>query len=526
MNTIGISFVLCLGLLAGAVNAKDAASACATGNAQVKGCVSGKIKRGTPFKSGKKVKVVKHKNLTMRSNAIAELSVRKKTALRKKASIRKEIAIQKRFRATAANTLRAKSAATRNAQRKVSVKGSVKARAQRTIAVKGNRVASFKKKRNLKNTLVVSAQKNVETQTQLVAKARATLNAKAAITAEAKAKLTKEKKDLAKLSASGKFKISFSLNSKKKDAKKKVKNAEKKVRAAAAEEAKAKRAAAQAERKRKAAIAAQQRAEKEASAALAAQKKAEEQEAAAIAAQKQAEEQEAAAVAELQKKEAEEQAAQKAAAEAQAELDAKNEELKRIEEELKQIEAEAQQEREKQKQSEVTEVVIQPPPEEPSENAFGYEKPVWGCFEGKVMFIEKDSQKLPADYSSYDVESLVYACEWNIPERRFEAGFPEVKDKVEWFAIKYSGMFNLTQGGEYQFRINSDDGTKLFIDGELVVDNDGAHPPRSKKGSIQLAAGDHELVLEYFQGPRYLIALQVFVTPPNGTEELFSVRSE
>jgi len=41
---------------------------------------------------------------------------------------------------------------------------------------------------------------------------------------------------------------------------------------------------------------------------------------------------------------------------------------------------------------------------------------------------------------------------------------------------------------------------------------------------IELAAGDHSLVLEYFQGPRYEIALQVFVTPPGGTEGIFSVR--
>lgn len=54
--------------------------------------------------------------------------------------------------------------------------------------------------------------------------------------------------------------------------------------------------------------------------------------------------------------------------------------------------------------------------------------------------------------------------------------------------------------------------------------NDGQHPPTSASGSITLTAGDHELVLEYFQGPRYLIALQVWVTPPGGTEQIFSVR--
>ena len=82
----------------------------------------------------------------------------------------------------------------------------------------------------------------------------------------------------------------------------------------------------------------------------------------------------------------------------------------------------------------------------------------------------------------------------------------------------------MTEAGTYQFRINSDDGTKLYIDGELVLDNDGVHPPRSRSGSVDLEAGDHELVLEYFQGPRYHICLQVWVTAPGAEEEIFSVR--
>ena len=61
-------------------------------------------------------------------------------------------------------------------------------------------------------------------------------------------------------------------------------------------------------------------------------------------------------------------------------------------------------------------------------------------------------------------------------------------------------------------------------DGNPVVMNDGVHPPKSVSGSVTLSAGDQELVLEYFQGPRYHIALQVWVTPPGGSEQIFSVR--
>ncbi|MBN2716754.1 MAG: hypothetical protein JXX14_12955, partial [Deltaproteobacteria bacterium] len=162
--------------------------------------------------------------------------------------------------------------------------------------------------------------------------------------------------------------------------------------------------------------------------------------------------------------------------------------------------------------------------EEPSENEFGYETPVWGCFEGEVVFLKPRTKNLPNNWDQFDVASRLYACEWDIAPRSFSRGFPGVDDRYEWFGIRYSGGFSVAASGEYTFRINSDDGTRLYIDGELVVNNNGVHPPKSKSGKVTLEAGDHQLVLEYFQGPRYEIALQVYVTPPGGTEEIFSVR--
>ncbi len=164
------------------------------------------------------------------------------------------------------------------------------------------------------------------------------------------------------------------------------------------------------------------------------------------------------------------------------------------------------------------------PPEAPSDNVFGYETPVRGCFEGQVFFIAEDSKKLPDSYDELEASSVVYACEWDIAARDFEQGFPGVEDRFEWFTIRYAGAFRAEQAGTWKFRISSDDGAKLYIDGKLVIDNDGVHPPRVRQGSVQLSSGDHEMVLEYFQGPRYHINLELFATPPGGEEGLFSVR--
>ena len=53
--------------------------------------------------------------------------------------------------------------------------------------------------------------------------------------------------------------------------------------------------------------------------------------------------------------------------------------------------------------------------------------------------------------------------------------------------------------GDYTFRLTSDDGSRLTIDDQLVVDNDGLHGAESVDGTITLAAGDHDLFVEHFE---------------------------
>lgn len=164
------------------------------------------------------------------------------------------------------------------------------------------------------------------------------------------------------------------------------------------------------------------------------------------------------------------------------------------------------------------------PPKEPPDNVFGYEKPVLGCFEGQVFPLQENAPALPTDYSGRKPVSVLYACEWDIPPRQWDQGFPGVADHFEWFAIRYAGAFRVGDAGQYTFRLSSDDGSKLIIDGKVVIDNDKQHPPKSLSGKVELAAGDHQMVLEYFQGPRFEINLQLWVSPPGKGEELFTVR--
>ena len=130
----------------------------------------------------------------------------------------------------------------------------------------------------------------------------------------------------------------------------------------------------------------------------------------------------------------------------------------------------------------------------------------------------------------------------DVPVREYTEGFPTPGKQivVEHFAVRFRGVLAVDTPGRYTFWLLSDDGSKLYIDDTLVIDNDGIHGiTRNKgrkdlsanvqvsweidgyfmeigrRGSMELTAGTHPFEIQYFQGPRYEIALQWFYQPPN-----------
>jgi hypothetical protein len=90
--------------------------------------------------------------------------------------------------------------------------------------------------------------------------------------------------------------------------------------------------------------------------------------------------------------------------------------------------------------------------------------------------------------------------------------------------IEYTGVFTVGKDGTYEFRLHSDDGSYLFVDGAMVIENDGKHQPTSRSGSIHLKTGAHQLRLLYAQTTDRM-ALQLFVVVPGtGVEQLFTPR--
>jgi hypothetical protein len=134
---------------------------------------------------------------------------------------------------------------------------------------------------------------------------------------------------------------------------------------------------------------------------------------------------------------------------------------------------------------------------------------------GHIFFIPDDTQKFP-DLSGRKPDGVLYTNSLDVAARDFKEGFPGVSERVEWFAIRYDGKFTVANAGEYFFHLNSDDGSLLYIDDKLVVDNDGRHSPRIADGRIALEQGEHTIRVDYFQALRWVVALQLYVTNPAG----------
>jgi hexosaminidase len=72
--------------------------------------------------------------------------------------------------------------------------------------------------------------------------------------------------------------------------------------------------------------------------------------------------------------------------------------------------------------------------------------------------------------------------------------------RAEQFAVRYVGLFEVTTTGVTRIIARADDGVRVFVDDELVVQDDRVHAVRDAIGEIALGAGAHQMRVEYFQG--------------------------
>ncbi len=155
-----------------------------------------------------------------------------------------------------------------------------------------------------------------------------------------------------------------------------------------------------------------------------------------------------------------------------------------------------------------------------SEAAFACDKGQVGLV-GKVYKLPEGTNALP-NLDAMTPIGQITALNLDVPPRKWEDGFPALPGLIEWFAIKFFAELDAPVDGSYVFQTISDDGSKVYIDDALVVNNDGTHAPTAKESApIHLTKGRHLLTVEWFQGPRVQIALQLGWKKPGDADFSF-----
>ena len=171
----------------------------------------------------------------------------------------------------------------------------------------------------------------------------------------------------------------------------------------------------------------------------------------------------------------------------------------------------------------------------PSAHAIELRKDIVGSFgsiscgpdmlRGEVYDLPVETRNLP-NFEKLKSNGNVVCNNWlNIPTRAFLEGLPGVTTRIEWFAIDYNGDFWVEKPGAYMFTLSSDDGSKLYVDGKNIIDNDGQHAAIELGGRAKLEPGKHHIRVSYFQGPREFVALVLRVAPPGGIFDFFDMRN-
>nr|HPJ72278.1 PA14 domain-containing protein [bacterium] len=97
------------------------------------------------------------------------------------------------------------------------------------------------------------------------------------------------------------------------------------------------------------------------------------------------------------------------------------------------------------------------------------------------------------------------------------------EEKVERLGLKaplsivWEGLILIPSDGTYYFATESDDGSWVFVDDKLVVDNGGNHGNQYVSGEIELTAGYHRFRVKYFDSA-WGAWMKLVWTPPGGAE--------
>lgn len=100
------------------------------------------------------------------------------------------------------------------------------------------------------------------------------------------------------------------------------------------------------------------------------------------------------------------------------------------------------------------------------------------------------------------------------------AGAPAAALPADHFSVRWTGVLLAPDTGVYTFTTRSDDGVRLIVNGQTIVDNMTVHPVTANNGTITLTAGQkYTIEMDYFENLGGAVA-QLSWRRPNGVSEI------
>lgn len=127
--------------------------------------------------------------------------------------------------------------------------------------------------------------------------------------------------------------------------------------------------------------------------------------------------------------------------------------------------------------------------------------------EGNFRIVSKTKQD-PVKFQLYQVNGIKKLPNFSALNPIYEGFVTEFSHKQalskdmpeEQVAMVYESYLQVLEAGNYTFYTNSDDGSKLYVNGTEIVDNDGDHGVMERSGSLELTRGRHLVRVEFFNG--------------------------
>lgn len=91
-----------------------------------------------------------------------------------------------------------------------------------------------------------------------------------------------------------------------------------------------------------------------------------------------------------------------------------------------------------------------------------------------------------------------------------QVSISKITGKAREYGLVFEGYINVNENADFEFSLYSDDGSKLFINDELIIDNDGKHARYERAAGVLLKPGLHKIRIAYFDdGPGSNLTLSV-----------------